>query len=129
MIKQTNHMKSITTAIMLLIALSINAQDTATENNITVERDYYTADAKSYTENKDENSTEFTGNVNFYTNAIEIKGADKIVFNELTREILAYGNYKMKLLIPITMTRLKSKDENGRSRLRYRLGDDKAYME
>lgn len=122
-------MKNLITALTLFIALCVNAQETSSETNITIERDYYTADAKSYTEDKDENSTVFTGNVNFYTNAIEIKGADKIVFNELTREILAYGNYKMKLLIPITMTRLKTKDENGRGRLRYRLGDDKAYIE
>ncbi len=122
-------MKNIITVIMLLITFGIKAQETSSETDITIERDYYTADAKSYIEDKDENSTVFTGNVNFYTNAIEIKGADKIVFNELTKEILAYGNYKMKLLIPITMTRLKTKDENGRGRLRYRLGDDKAYME
>ncbi len=122
-------MKNIITVIMLLITFCIKAQDTLTLYNIAVERDYYTADAKSYIEDKDENSTVFTENVNFYTNAIEIKGADKIVFNELTKEILAYGNYKMKLLIPITMTRLKTKDESGRGRLRYRLGDDKAYME
>ncbi len=94
---------------------------------VKVEADYYTAEAQKMTYDPDKQITELTGNVHFVTNAIEINNADKVTFNEETKEVIGYGNLKWDMKIPITVSRKKSETRQGI--IRYKLGDDKAYLE
>ncbi|OYQ44360.1 hypothetical protein CHU92_02435 [Flavobacterium cyanobacteriorum] len=100
---------------------------TITTENASIQGDYYTAEAGKMVYDQDNKITELTGDVYFVTNAIEINDADKVVFNEETKEITAHGNFTWRMRIPIEVV-----DTNGaktRSMMRYKLGDDKAYLE
>lgn len=78
---------------------------------------------QSATFNKEDNTILLSGAVNFKTETIDIKNADKIVYNTCTKEIVATGvqNFEIKGSVQVA-------EQNKRDTLTYRLGDDIAYM-
>ncbi len=99
-----------------------------TSETVKVEGDYYTAEAQKLTYDPDERITELTGDADFSATFINITNADRIVFDENTKEVVAYGNCKVDLLVPLTMTS-RTGPGKGQAKIRYKLGDDKAYLE
>jgi lipopolysaccharide assembly outer membrane protein LptD (OstA) len=122
-------MKQLLLPALLAFGFACNAQvdKFILSETVKVEGDYYTAEAQKMTYDPDAQITELTGNVHFVTNAIEINNADKVTFNEETKEVVGYGNLKWDMKIPITVSHNKSLTRQGM--IRYKLGDDKAYLE
>jgi lipopolysaccharide assembly outer membrane protein LptD (OstA) len=74
--------------------------------------------------NTDKNTLEFNGNVSFRTDIIELKNAEKIVFNQITKELVVTGFNEFAFYGAI---QIKDKAEN--KILRYTIGEKVAYVE
>ena len=72
----------------------------------------------------DKNTLEFNGNVSFKTDIIELENAEKIVFNQTTKELIVTG------LNDFTIDgAIQIKDKAEKKILRYTIGDKIAYLE
>lgn len=123
-------MKKLLLLAMLAAGCSLHAQTTVTSNDVIAESDNPKYKVRADVVNFDNNTklVEYTGDVNFVTEGVEITDADKLVFNSTTKEIVATGNLNMKLSAPISIVNNSKLDTEHKS-VRYKLGDDKAYLE
>lgn len=103
---------------------------TVTSKNVIAESDNPKYKVRADVVNFDNNTklVEYTGDVNFVAEGVEITDADKLVYNSTTKEIIATGNLNMKLSAPISVVD-NSKLGTEQKSVRYKLGDDKAYLE
>ena len=113
-------MKNLLLSIITFYSLSSVAQNVELnslneKHKITCEIAMFDSDCKTY---------EFTGNVNFKTNIIDIVNADKIVYDQNTNEILVTGLSDFSIDGAIEIT-----DKAKKRILKYRLGDRIAYLE
>jgi hypothetical protein len=72
----------------------------------------------------DKNILEFNGNVSFKTDIIELENAEKIVFNQFTKELIVTGLNDFSIDGAIEI-----KDNAEKKILRYTIGDKTAYLE
>ena len=73
--------------------------------------------------NKEKTTVELFGKVSFKTNSLEIKNADKIVFNNLTKVILVTGKFDYVMSGVINVI-----PGGEKKTLKYRLGETTAYI-
>ena len=70
------------------------------------------------------NVMEFSGNVNFKTDIIELQNADKIILNKETNEIIVSGTFKYTFDGTIQIP-----DNSENKIMRYKIGERIAYLE
>lgn len=123
-------MKKLLLLALLATGVGMHAQTTVTSKNVTAESDHpkYKVHADAVNFDNTTKLVEYTGDVNFITEGVEITDADTLVYNNATKEIVATGNLDMKLSAPISIVD-NSKPGTEHKSVRYTLGDNKAYLE
>ena len=123
-------MKKLFLLTLLAAGCGVYAQTTITSKKVTAENDNpkYKVHADVVNFDKHKKLVEYTGDVNFVAEGVEITDTDKLVFNSDTKEIVATGNLKMKLSAPISVVD-NSRIGTEHKLVRYKLGDNKAYLE
>lgn len=116
------------TATTGIYAQTITGRNTITSTNVIAETADYKVRSEKLIIDNETQLVEYTGNVDFTAEGIKIEGADKIVFDSLSKELIASGNLNMKLSAPISVVDNSKLDKEHKS-IRYKLGDDKAYLE
>lgn len=74
--------------------------------------------------NKDKSVVQLFGDANFKTDLLEITHADKIVFNNTTKEVFVIGKFDF-----LMDGKIRVKDGSKNKTLRYKIGDHTAYIE
>ena len=113
-------MKNWTLLIGLLIGVNSFAQEKNAEN-VKNEPSFKCDIVKFDSEN---NTMEFQGNVNFKSEIIELKNADKIVLNKNTNEIIVTGLGEFTIDGAIQI-----KDKAEKKILKYTIGERIAFIE
>lgn len=116
------------TATTGIYAQTITGRNTITSTNVIAETADYKVRSEKLIIDNETQLVEYTGNVDFTAEGIKIEGADKIVFDSLSKELIASGNLNMKLSAPISVVDNSKLGKEHKS-IRYKLGDDKAYLE
>jgi lipopolysaccharide export system protein LptA len=113
-------MKQVIFVLGLFLSLNSFAQER--EVNVTQPAPEFKSDQMIF--NSETNTLELIGNVKFKTDIIELVNADKIVFNRTTKEIEVTGlrDFSIDGVIQV-------KDNTKKRRLKYRIGDNIAYVE
>ncbi|SHI30304.1 hypothetical protein SAMN04488096_1016 [Mesonia phycicola] len=113
-------MKNWILLIGLLIGVNSFAQDKSIENEKN--EPSFKCDIVKFDSKK--NTMEFQGNVNFKSDIIELKNADKIVLNNNTNEIIVTGLGEFTIDGAIQI-----KDKAEKNILKYTIGERIAYLE
>jgi lipopolysaccharide assembly outer membrane protein LptD (OstA) len=113
-------MKKLIFAFVLLLSFSSFSQEAKIEKKSN-EPEFKSDLIKINTE---QNTLEFTGNVSFKTEIIELENAEKIVYNQSTKELIVTG------LNDFTIDgAIQIKDKASKKILRYKIGEKIAYLE
>ncbi len=112
-------MKNLFIAIALIIGLNSFAQDTT---EINLDKPGFKCDIMKF--NSETNTMEFSGNVSFKTDIIELKNADKILLNNNTNEIIVSGLSEFTIDGAIQVSEKAEKKI-----MRYKIGERIAYVE
>ncbi len=113
-------MKNLIFILGLLLSFSSFAQET----DIKGEKNDLKFECDVVIYSSDKNMFEFNGKVSFKTDIIEIENADKIVFNQITKELTVTG------LKDFTIDgAIQIKDKAEKKILTYTIGEKIAYLE
>jgi lipopolysaccharide assembly outer membrane protein LptD (OstA) len=112
-------MKKLFLAIALMIGLNSFAQD---KTEIKIDKPEFKCDVVKF--DKETNTIEFSGNVSFKTDIIELENADKILLNKETNEIIVSGLAEFTIDGAIQISEKAEKKI-----MRYKIGERIAYVE
>lgn len=116
-----NDMKNLAFLIFLLFSLCAFGQGN-TEAKKAPFFTYNCVDSVSI--NKDKSIIQLFGDASFKTDLLEVTHADKIVFNNATKEVLVSSKFDY-----ITKCALNLNDGSKSKTLRYKIGDDAVYLD
>lgn len=109
---------------ILLIGLLIGVNSFAQEKNVENLKNQPSFSCDIIKFDSENNKMEFQGNVNFKSEIIELKNADKIVLNKNTNEIIVTGLKEFTIDGAIQI-----KDKAEKKILKYTIGERIAYLE
>jgi lipopolysaccharide assembly outer membrane protein LptD (OstA) len=110
----------ITASLILAFGLNCYSQnEVKSENELT-----YSCD-ETVKLNKEKETITLVGNANLKTSVFEFLNADEIVINKSTQEIFVFGQFKVNL----NGGRISREPELKKKWLRYKIGENIAYME
>jgi len=112
-------MKNLFLAIALIIGLNSFAQD---KTEINIDKPEIKCNLVKF--NSETNTTEFSGNVSFKTDIIELKNAEKILLNNETNEITVSGLAEFTIDGAIQISEKMEKKI-----MKYKIGERIAYVE
>lgn len=115
-------MKNIVIAIALLTSLGLYAQEKKTVAKPITED--YNFMCKTMEINKEAKTIILTEDASYKDSIIEITGAEQIVFDQASNEIIATGPYNFTIDGAVTLT-----PGEGTKKLRYKIGEAVAYIE
>lgn len=112
-------MKNLFLAIALIMGLNSFAQD---KTEINIDKPEFKCDLVKF--NSETNTTEFSGNVSFKTDIIELEHVEKIFLNNVTNEIIVSGMGEFTIDGAIQIS------ENSQNKImKYKIGERIAYVE
>lgn len=115
---------------IFLLFLLVGCKPLVQEANVKSDQDEPVLTGKVAKFNSEKGLLEFEGNASFKTSIAEAKGADKIVYNHTTKELVVYGYKDFSLYNgKIIHKNFMKKDTTGKSILKYTVGENIAYID